>query len=415
MADNDGILAEEFAISTVRKLRDAGFEALWAGGCVRDRLLGLAPKDYDIATNATPDQVCGVFGRRRTLRIGESFGVVAILGKKPLQPIEVATFRKEAGYSDGRHPDHVAFSSAEEDAQRRDFTINGMFFDPIEGRVIDFVNGRADLASKIVRCIGEARERFAEDRLRMLRAVRIASTFNFQIEPATLAAVKENAQHIVVVSAERIANEMRRMMSHENVCGVLQLVRIAGLRPFVLPAFEIDSQNIDGETSWESGLRNASHLRAESFELACAAILLDLADPVAAADSLAGRWRLANTERERIVNLLIHEATIRRGNEERWTKLQRILIQPFASDAITLAAAVAQARGETNAGIEFCRAKLSLPPQVLNPEPLISGADLIAAGMQPGPVFRTILESVRDRQLDGEISTAEQAIEFALR
>ena len=181
MEKNRDYLAEEFAVSVVRRLREAGHEALWAGGCVRDRLLGKQPKDYDVATNATPDQVCAVFGARRTLRIGEAFGVVAVLGKKPLEPIEVATFREEAGYSDGRHPDQVSFSNAEEDAKRRDFTINGMFYDPIQDRVIDYVQGQADLQAGTIRCIGNPLDRFEEDRLRMLRAIRFAATFDFRI------------------------------------------------------------------------------------------------------------------------------------------------------------------------------------------------------------------------------------------
>ena len=173
----------EFALEIVEQLRAAGFEALWAGGCVRDQLLGLAPKDYDVATSATPDEIRDLFGRRRTLAIGASFGVITVLGPRAAGQIEVATFRTDAAYSDGRHPDSVTFTTAEHDAARRDFTINGLFFDPVAEAVVDYVNGRDDLERKTIRAIGDPAARIAEDKLRMLRAVRFAATFDFHIEP----------------------------------------------------------------------------------------------------------------------------------------------------------------------------------------------------------------------------------------
>src|SRR5215468_7244346 len=188
----------EFALSVVRRLQKAGHQALWAGGCVRDELLGLVPKDYDVATDACPEQVRRLF--RRTIAVGMSFGVVEVLGPPrgdapandagPLR-VQVATFRSDVSYSDGRHPDEVVFSSPREDAVRRDFTINGMFFDPLENRLIDYVGGQEDLRARILRAIGDPRIRFAEDKLRMLRAVRIAAAFELTIEPLTAAAIKE--------------------------------------------------------------------------------------------------------------------------------------------------------------------------------------------------------------------------------
>jgi tRNA nucleotidyltransferase/poly(A) polymerase len=182
-----------FAVEVVRKLRNAGFEAFWAGGCVRDKLLGRTPKDYDVATNATPPQIRELFGRRRTLAIGAAFGVITVIGPKSAGMIEVATFREDAAYSDGRHPDHVTFSSAREDAARRDFTINGLFYDPLDDRVIDFVGGQEDLALRRIRAIGNPRERIAEDKLRLLRAVRFSATFDFALEEGTRAAIREMA------------------------------------------------------------------------------------------------------------------------------------------------------------------------------------------------------------------------------
>ncbi|MGH7200793.1 MAG: CCA tRNA nucleotidyltransferase, partial [Planctomycetaceae bacterium] len=200
----------EFALEVVRRLREAGHQALWAGGCVRDLLLGREPQDYDVATDAVPETVRDLFGRRRTLAVGASFGVIIVRG--PQSEVEVATFRTDLGYSDGRRPDAVAFSTPQEDAQRRDFTINGMFYDPIAERIIDYVGGEEDLKRRIIRAIGRPEDRMAEDKLRMLRAVRFAARFDFAIDPATLTAIQQQARELVIVSAERIAAEMRHIL-----------------------------------------------------------------------------------------------------------------------------------------------------------------------------------------------------------
>src|SRR6187431_2793035 len=171
----DPKLAREFAVEVVRRLREAGLQALWAGGCVRDQLMGQLPKDYDVATDAAPERVREIFGQRRTLAIGAAFGVITVLGPKGAGQIDVATFRRDAAYSDGRHPDAVTFTDAEHDAQRRDFTINGVFYDPLEDRVIDYVGGQEDLTRRVIRAIGDPLARIAEDKLRMLRAVRFAA------------------------------------------------------------------------------------------------------------------------------------------------------------------------------------------------------------------------------------------------
>ena len=197
----------EFALEIAKRLRTAGFESLWAGGCVRDELLGIPPKDYDIATSATPDQIRDLFGRRRTLPIGAAFGVVTVLGPRTAGQIEVATFRTDAAYSDGRHPDSVSFTTAEHDAQRRDFTINGLFYDPIAETVVDYVGGQNDLNLRTIRAIGDPRLRIGEDKLRMLRAIRFAAAFDFTIDPATFAAIQQMAGEILTVSAERIGME----------------------------------------------------------------------------------------------------------------------------------------------------------------------------------------------------------------
>jgi poly(A) polymerase len=228
------VTEREFAISVVQRLREAGFEALWAGGCVRDELLGLVPQDYDVATSANPDQVRRLF--RRSIAVGASFGVIEVLGPAgtPLA-VEVATFRSDVSYSDGRRPDEVVFSSAPEDAQRRDFTINGMFMDPLSGKLIDFVGGEADLQARILRAIGEPERRFTEDKLRLLRGTRLAARFDLQIEPATEAAMRSMARHIAVVSAERIAEELRKMLLHPSRVRAMNLLLELGLAAVVLP------------------------------------------------------------------------------------------------------------------------------------------------------------------------------------
>src|SRR5438477_159707 len=228
----------EFAVEVVRRLRAAGYQALWAGGCVRDELLGLVPKDYDVATDARPEDVRRLFPR--TVAVGMSFGVIEVLGPRarastaPLR-VQVATFRSDVSYSDGRHPDEVVFSSAREDALRRDFTINGMFFDPLKGELLDYVGGQADLQARVLRAIGDPAVRFTEDKLRLLRAVRIATRFGLTIDPATAAAVQAMAGQITVVSAERIAEELRRLLCDPRRAHGMNLLFDLGLVAPILP------------------------------------------------------------------------------------------------------------------------------------------------------------------------------------
>ncbi|MHC5199475.1 MAG: CCA tRNA nucleotidyltransferase, partial [Planctomycetota bacterium] len=225
------------AYKVVRRLRKEGYTALFAGGCVRDRLLNRPAKDYDVVTDAVPEQVTACF--RRTLQIGAQFGVVMVLADG--QQVEVATFRTEGGYQDGRHPTHVEFASATEDASRRDFTVNGMFYDPIEKTVLDFVNGQQDLDKQILRTIGDPDERFGEDYLRMLRAVRFAVKLDFRIEPTTWMAIQAHAPKIISVSAERIAAELEQILSHPNRATGVQLLTDSGLAAAIFDVFKAES------------------------------------------------------------------------------------------------------------------------------------------------------------------------------
>ena len=234
----------EFATEVVRTLQQAGFRALWAGGCVRDELLGLTPNDYDVATDARPEQVANLF--RRSIAIGAAFGVVEVIGPRGDDrqhlTVEVATFRSDGVYIDGRRPESVTFSSPELDAQRRDFTINGMFFDPIAGQLHDFVGGQIDLEAKVLRAIGDPVARFTEDKLRVLRAVRIAARFELSIDPATLAAAQQIAAQIIVVSAERIAEELRKLLTHPTRArGVKLLIPVDAL---ITDSFDFDAKKV---------------------------------------------------------------------------------------------------------------------------------------------------------------------------
>jgi tRNA nucleotidyltransferase/poly(A) polymerase len=396
-----------FALDVVRRLRAAGFEAYWAGGCVRDEVMGRTPKDYDVATSATPEQVRELFGRKHTLAIGAAFGVITVKGRRGLGMIEVATFRQDAAYSDGRHPDHVTFSSAREDAQRRDFTINGLFYDPIDQRVIDFVGGQEDLQRRVLRAIGSPRERFAEDKLRMLRAVRFAATFDFALDTETAAAIREMAAEIRVVSAERIAMEMRRMLVEPGRAYAVRLLLDVGLGEPVLP--EIVPRDEAGRERLEAALAVLDRLHKPGFPLALAALLDGMVD-APGAEQVGLRWRLSNEETDRTVWLVEHRAALAAPQYMRWSKLQPLLIAPGIEDLLALHEAAAPTGPEDAA---YCRERLRQPPELLNPPPLLTGDDLVVHGLRPGPMFKTLLERIRAAQLDDGIRTKADALAFA--
>ena len=261
----------------MRTLRQEGFEALWAGGCVRDQVLGTTPKDYDIASTATPDDVIRIFGRRRTVAVGASFGVVMVLGPdRSAGQIEVATFRIDGEYLDGRRPGSVIFCRPEEDAKRRDFTINGMFFDPLDHTLIDYVGGREDLALGIVRAIGDPVARFTEDKLRMLRAIRFTATFGFILDEATADAVYQLRQQLNQVSAERIAQELKRMLSHASRAHAFRLLQQTGLLPEALPELYRGNYGSTNEVILTIVGQTLTPLKSEQFEPAMALILRSL-------------------------------------------------------------------------------------------------------------------------------------------
>jgi tRNA nucleotidyltransferase/poly(A) polymerase len=404
----------EFAVETVKRLRDAGFESLWAGGCVRDQLLGKTPKDYDVATSASPDQVREVFGRRRTIPVGAAFGVITLVGPPDVGNLDVATFRQDGGYTDGRRPDAVTFGTAELDAQRRDFTINGLFFDPIAEQVIDYVGGQADLKAGVLRAIGDAHQRFAEDKLRMLRAVRFTAALHFQFDAATRNAVEEHARDILLVSAERIAAEMRRMLSHGSRADAVTLLREVGLLEAILPeAAAMERDN------WAAMLATLQAYQGDSFSCALA-IILRFSEEGAShgsllAKKLGERWRLSTEETELVTDSIAIEKTLLDADNLPWPRVQRKLIHPEAKQIVEYAKALAVALGLSNTGLRFCEERLAWPAEKLNPKPLVTGDDLVRLGLKPGREFKSVLEKIRDLQLEERVASKEEALrEFGL-
>ncbi|MEM6329913.1 MAG: CCA tRNA nucleotidyltransferase [Planctomycetota bacterium] len=400
-----------FAEHVVRTLRAAGHQALWAGGCVRDALLGATPKDYDVATSALPGEVRRVFGKRRTLPLGEAFGVITVLGPKPAGQIEVATFRTEADYEDGRRPGTVAFTTAEHDASRRDFTINGLFYDPLEDRVIDYVGGRADLQAGVIRAIGDASDRFADDRLRMLRAVRFAAKLSFSIDPATADAIRRHAAGIGDVSAERIGGELRRMLTGGGRGRAARLLHGLALLGNVVPELagaEADACNRIAE--------QLERLPQPTLAGALAVLLLGAAGPRQAAKR-AMALKFTRKEADRAAWLVEHQGALAGADRQPWSHVQPLLAHAGGAELVALHEATAAAGGaaDDRAALAFCRQKLSLPAAELDPPPLVTGDDLVRGGLRPGPRFAELLRTARAAQLDGRATTPAEAMELVLR
>lgn len=399
----------QFAVDVVRRLRDQGFEAYWAGGCVRDQLLARAPYDYDVATSARPDDIQRVFHDRHTLAIGAAFGVITVVGPRGAGQIEVTTFRQDAAYSDGRHPDHVSFSSPEEDARRRDFTINGMFYDPVENRVIDFVGGEVDLRQKIVRAIGDAHERFTEDKLRMLRAVRFAAIFDFHLDQATLDAIREMAAEVTVVSAERIAAEVRIMLVHPSRVRALELLRNNGLLGAIWPEL---AELSDGARNQSLAVSGA--LGEATVPLALAAALYPVAGEDVA-EAVGSRWKLARKEIDRLKWLMDNKRALADARDKPWSSLQPLLVHEGAEELLALHDAATALGVVDRSQLDYCRQQLEMPAAELDPPPLIDGQDLIALGIPRGPAFARLLKAARDAQLDSVVKTKSDALDFVRR
>ena len=381
----------------VNQLRNAGYEAFLVGGCVRDKLLGREPKEYDIATSATPDEVIRTF--KRTVPVGAQFGVILVL--VPEGEYEVATFREETTYSDGRRPDSVTFVSAREDVLRRDFTINGLLEDPKTGAIKDFVGGEDDLKSKLIRAIGDPNARFAEDHLRILRALRFAATLEFDIDSDTLIAITALAHTVTSVSSERIHNELQRMFEEGNPGRAYTLLSVTGVLRHILP--EVESSNAS----------EAMFKVVGECDLAMALAIMLGATTIASGNQIAQRLKLSNHQRALLLYLLdnrtefdcqrSHANAIRFVRHEHWPTLANLVHAERTVGGQPLEAVQ-----------ELMALRQSLSDDQLNPPRLLTGNDLKSMGLQPGPQFKSMLTALETEQLEGRITTREAAEAFIL-
>jgi len=441
---------KDFSISIIKTLRQHGFQAYLVGGCVRDLLLKREPADYDVATRATPTQVMDIFPE--TYAVGAQFGVVLVplpeeqrargedIVPSKSQAVEVATFRSDHGYSDGRRPDEVRFSQdPREDVARRDFTINGMLLDPVSDEVLDFVGGRKDLAAGIVRTIGDPERRFAEDKLRMLRAVRFAARFEYEIEPETFTSIQRHAHQVRMVSRERVRDELTRMLVEGHARRAFLLLDESGLLKDVLP----EISNMKGveqppEFHPEGDVFMHTLLLLDNLPnpcpptLAWGALLHDVGKPatfrvasdrirfdnhvdvgVKIAEEVCERLRFSNHDAAQILALVDNHMRFGHVSRMKESTLKKFLRMPFFDEHLALHRADSLASHRNLSTYEFLRNKLTeTPPENIRPAPLLTGDDLIAAGYKPGPMFREILEAVEDAQLEGRVPTHDAALEF---
>jgi poly(A) polymerase len=427
----------ETAGRIVRALRRAGHEAYLVGGCVRDLLMGREPEDWDVATSARPDEVRSLF--EKTVPVGEAFGVVLVV--EGGRNYEVATFRAEGPYEDGRRPSSVRFAGAKEDVLRRDFTVNGLLLDPTSGYVIDHVDGRDDIRRRVVRTIGDPRERFAEDHLRTLRAVRFAANLGFEIEPATLEAVRRATASIARISAERVREEIRKLLTRGGARRGMELLRETGLLHEVLPEAEAMTGCMqpaefhpEGDV-WEHVLGMLDLLPAGSdARLAWGVILHDIGKPSTRSEDSRGvhfyghtkrgeeaargvmeRLRFSGAEIETVLALVHHHMRFMHVRKMRPNRLKRFLRLPDFDLHLELHRLDCLSSHGMLDDYEFCRKKfIELAEEELRPPPLLSGHDLIAMGFEPGPLFGEILKAVESAQLDDDIATREEAGRFVL-
>ena len=426
---------ERAARSIATRLRDAGYTAYLAGGCVRDRLLGCEPKDFDVASDAPVVVVQRLFPK--TIPVGVQFGVVIVV--QDGEAVEVATFRADDVYLDGRHPTAVRFSSPQEDARRRDITINGMFLDPVSDTLIDYVGGQADLRLGIIRAIGDPAARISEDRLRMLRAVRFAARFGFTIEPVTFAAIQDAAPSIVDIAWERIGEEVARILTDSTGGSArrgFELLDASGLLTPILPevaALHGVAQSPDYHPEgdvWVHTLGLLGQLEHPSETLAFGALLHDIAKPRTAqqtekritfyghceigadmAVAICQRLRRSRETWERVAYLVQDHLRLVHAPDMRLSTLKRFLAHDGIDELLELARLDALASNHDLTFYDFCRQKLrELSAEDIKPPPLVRGRDLLDLGFEPGPQFSEMLDAVSEAQLDGTLTTPEEAL-----
>ena len=387
-----------YATDIVKKLRQEGHQAYFVGGCVRDMVMGIEPSDYDIATSARPKEVLKIFPR--TEPIGAKFGVVLVI--QAGVPFEVATFRSDEAYIDGRRPTGVVFTNPEEDVQRRDFTINGLLYDPIEERVLDYVNGQADITARIVRAIGNPQKRFEEDKLRVLRAIRFGARLGYTIEDATWTAVQSMASQITQVSSERIRDELMRILTEGDAPRGMEMLDLSGLREHILPELE-----------WTEHLSRCLEKigAGGDADFAISVCLHECA--ISDVERIADRLRFSNAQRSYITALVGSLPLFRGVQEMTRSRLKKFLRTRRFEDQSKLFRIHLEAENADTFAIDWVQGKLrSWSESDLHPEPLITGEDLIRFGMNPGPSFRRILTAVEDEQLEERLTNRDQALDF---
>ena len=430
------------AMEIVKTLQKQGYKAFFAGGCVRDMIMGKESEDYDIATSALPEDIMKLF--ERTIPVGVQFGVVIVV--KDGHNFEVATFRTEGSYSDGRHPDYVAFSTPEDDVKRRDFTINGLLYDPVKNEILDYVGGQEDISKGIIRTIGNPVERFTEDKLRMIRAARFACRFNFPIHEDTRQAIIQLAKNIHVVSAERIREELEKILTGTNPHIGIKLLDELCLLQEILP-----------EVSSMKGVRQPENFHPEgdvfvhtllclsklvpvseqgmerpSWTLAMGILLHDIGKTITfeeldrirfnlhekvgadMAARICDRLKTSNAEKDRIVWLVLKHLYFKDAQKMRLSKLKRLLAEEGYPELAELCRIDALASSGDLSDYHYCQEMFkSLSHEEVKPKPLITGHDLIAMGLKPSSLFKDILTKIEDEQLEGNLTTKEAAIEMA--
>jgi poly(A) polymerase len=434
---------EHQAIAIVKRLREHGFEAYLAGGCVRDKLLGVEPKDFDVATSARAEQVQVLFPH--TVPVGVQFGVVLVLlqdtpGSTRLTTgVEVATFRTDGIYLDGRHPTSVHFSNAREDARRRDFTINGMFYDPLNGQVLDYVGGQQDLKDGIIRAIGNPRQRFAEDRLRMIRTVRLAARLGFAIHPDTFAAIRQAAATITAMAWERIGDEVVKILTEGGAKTAFTLLCESGLLRAILPEVEA-LKGVEQSPDYhpEGDVFTHTLLLLEKLDqptetLALGALLHDIAKPPCQGHSdrritfyghcekgaemavaICQRLKRSRATWERVAYLVKNHLKPLNAPHMRVSTLKRFLREDGIEELLELVRMDALSSSGNLQPYEFCWRKLEeFAREGIKPPRLLSGRDLIKLGLTPGPRFREILTALEEAQLEGQLSSREEALAWA--
>jgi poly(A) polymerase len=431
---DSSIAARDKAVEIVKRLRERGYESYLAGGCVRDMLLNKPPQDFDITTSAKPEEIREIFPH--TIPVGAQFGVMIVIVAG--QPFEVATFRHDGPYLDGRRPIQVRYGSLREDILRRDFTINGMVFDPLEDRVIDLVGGRNDLAQRTIRAIGDARERFTEDRLRMIRAVRFAAALDFTMEEKTLAAIRESAEAVTQVSWERIGDEITRILTEGGAKKGFDLLDATGLLKVVLPEIaamkgveQSPDYHPEGDVFTHT-LLTLGHLDSPSETLAYGCLLHDVGKPACIrrvgerltfyghtekgadmAVEILQRLKRSRATWERVAYLVRNHLRHTQAPRMRLSTLKRFLGEEGIGELLNLTRIDALSANGDLQYYQFCIEKLAeLKQEEIHPEPLLRGKDLIEMGFAPGPIFKHILREVEEAQLGGQLSNREDAREW---